>query len=102
MRFLSWLITLPILIFCVVFSVNNRQEVTVDLWPTDYVLSAPLYLVTLGSFLTGFLAGALIFWLVSLHPRWERRRLNAQVARLERELAEAQMKNASPPAPFNE
>ncbi|MBI3419702.1 MAG: LapA family protein [Proteobacteria bacterium] len=97
MKFLSWLITIPLVVFCVVFAVNNRQEVTIDLWPSGYVASAPLYLVTLGASLVGFLIGALLFWLASLHPRWERRHLARQVDRLKHELLEEKVKSSNVP-----
>lgn len=92
MKILSWLITLPLLAFCVVFAVSNRQLVTVDLWPLDYVVSTPLYLIALGSLFSGFLLGAAVFWIASLRHRWDKRKLSKQVDKLKTQLSEEKAK----------
>jgi uncharacterized integral membrane protein len=97
MRFLSWLITLPVIVLCVLFAVSNRQEVNLDLWPTGYVLTAPLYLISLGCLVLGFFSGALIFWLGGLGARLQRRYLTKEVEKLKRELAEAKTPRISSP-----
>lgn len=102
MKFLSWLITIPVVVFCVLFAVSNRQEVMVDLWPTGYVLGAPLYLISLGGFALGFLLGALIFWLAGLGTRLSRRHLAKEVEKLKKELLEARSKGSSALTPFGQ
>jgi uncharacterized integral membrane protein len=96
MKFLSWLITLPVVVLCVLFAVSNRQEVNLDLWPTGYVLSAPLFLISLGCLALGFFSGALLFWLGGLGTRLQRHHLSKEVERLKRELAEAKTPRISP------
>jgi uncharacterized integral membrane protein len=101
MKFLSWLITVPLIAICVFFAVSNRQDVAIDLWPTGYVVNAPLYLVSLGCTLLGFTVGALLFWLRSLPARLQRHMLNKQVEKLKQELHAEKLKNTpgflSPP-----
>jgi uncharacterized integral membrane protein len=92
MKFTSWLFTIPIIIVCVVFAVSNRQEVTIDLWPLDYIVTSPLYVLTLGFFFCGFLFGSLLFWLTSLRHRWDKRKLSKQVDKLKTQLDDEKSK----------
>lgn len=48
------------IIVIVAFSLSNRQAVSVDLWPSDLTLDAPLSLVVLAASAVFFLGGALI------------------------------------------
>ena len=47
MRRLSWIISIPLMVIAVVFAVVNRQSTQVNLWPFDFELQAPLFLVVL-------------------------------------------------------
>jgi len=95
MKILSSLIAFILILFSVIFAVNNRQDISLDLWPAAYTLNAPVYFVTLACFFTGFLLGALIFWLLSLHPRWQRHRLAREADRLKTALIEERAKNTT-------
>lgn len=99
MKILSWLLTLPVLLACVFFAVSNRQDVTVDLWPFDYVLSTPLYVATLGAFFAGLLCGALWFWLINLRHRWDKHRLTKEVDKLKTKLDEEKAKTPAVTTP---
>lgn len=94
MKILSWLLTLPIILVCIVFAVTNRQVVGLDLWPFATKLEAPLYILTLGTFFAGFLVGGLGFWLSSLGDLWEKRRMNRKIGKLKVELDEEKAKHA--------
>jgi uncharacterized integral membrane protein len=102
MKFLSWLITIPVVVLCVLFAVSNRQEVNLDLWPTGYVLSAPLYLISLGCLALGFFSGALLFWLGGLGARLQRHHLSKEVEKLKKELMETKGKTSSALTPFGQ
>jgi uncharacterized integral membrane protein len=88
MKFLSWLISLPFLIACVLFAVNNRQEVTIDCWPLDYDVKTPLFIVTLGALLLGLVLGALWLWFGSLRTHWDKRKLSKEIKSLKSKLSE--------------
>jgi uncharacterized integral membrane protein len=88
MKFLSWLISLPFLIICVLFAVNNRQEVTIDCWPLDYDIKTPLFVVTLGGFLLGLILGATWLWFASLRTHLDKRKLAKEVTKLKTKLNE--------------
>lgn len=82
MKFISWLLSIPLLLACVFFAVSNRQDVTVDLWPFDYVLTAPLYIMSLGAFFGGLFLGAMWFWALGLRHRFAKHRLAKEVNKL--------------------
>jgi uncharacterized integral membrane protein len=86
MKILSWLITLPIIVIAIVFAVSNRQAVTLNLWPLDMTVNAPLYIVTLGTFFTGLFLGAIGFWLSSLRHVWDKVFLRKEISKLKTEL----------------
>lgn len=55
-RFLSWLIMVPAFIAVIIFALNNKTPVVLDLWPFGVTVEMPVYL----AFLTALVAGALI------------------------------------------
>lgn len=82
MRFLFWIIALPVLAFVGAFAAANPGPITLRLWPFPYELAMPVYAAVLGAFLAGVLLAALWFWFASLPGKLARRRL----ARHERQL----------------
>ncbi|MDY0881751.1 LapA family protein [Dongia soli] len=79
MRRFTWIITLPITILVVLFAVMNRESVTLNLWPLPWDIAAPLYLLTLGCVLFGFLFGLLVMWLSHRSTRRRSRDLSRRV-----------------------
>ena len=79
MRRFTWIITLPITILVVLFAVMNRESVTLNLWPLPWDIGAPLYLLTLGCILFGFLFGLLVMWLSHGGTRRRSRDLSRRV-----------------------
>lgn len=95
MRYLSWIVTLPIALVAVLFAVSNRDVVTWALWPLPFTLEAPLYLATLVALLAGFLAGGFVVWNAQRRHRRRARREADRVLFLEREVKEAQARAAA-------
>lgn len=87
MRRLSLVVTLPILIVAVVFSVTNRHAVPVRLWPLRLEVDLPLFLLVLAALALGMLAGALAAWLAAGRARGRARREHRRA-----ELAEAELR----------
>lgn len=86
MKHLSWIVTLPLLAVAVIFAVNHRSVVTLDLWPLPIQLEAALYFVVLLAIFLGFLVGGAVMWL-SQHRVRRRMRAERQRAReLERDV----------------
>lgn len=95
MRYLSWIITIPVAVLAVLFAISNRDEVVFALWPTPFTLEAPLYLATLIALVIGFVAGGVVAW---LGQHRNRRRASVQTDRanrLERELTEVRARAAA-------
>ncbi len=95
MRYLSWIITLPIALFAVLFAISNRDPVTFSLWPTPFTLEAPIYLATLLALAVGFVGGGFIAWANQHRNRARARRAEDRVFYLERELQETQTRAAA-------
>lgn len=95
MRYISWIITLPIALFAVLFAISNRDPVTFALWPTPFTLQAPIYLATLLALVVGFVAGGFIAWANQHRNRSRARRAEDRVFYLERELQESQTRAAA-------
>lgn len=62
MKRLRWLITAPLALILILFAVNNRHIVEVSLWPLDFIVRWPLFVLVFIGVLAGFLAGAFIAW----------------------------------------
>ena len=60
---LLWLsITLFLVMFSIVFATSNKTLITLYLWPFDSALTAPVWLLTLSSFIIGGLLSAILLW----------------------------------------
>jgi uncharacterized integral membrane protein len=87
LRYLSWIITIPIALLIVSFAVSNRETVELNLWPLPFQVWAPVYLVGLLALALGFLAGGLVAWLAGRRHRVNARRQTRRAERLEQDLA---------------
>jgi uncharacterized integral membrane protein len=80
-KFLSWLIGIPVAVVAIVFAVINRHSVMVDLWPLPWEVQLPLYLLVLGFLALGLVLGGCMVWLsggaARGRARSEGRRANA-------------------------
>jgi uncharacterized integral membrane protein len=92
MRFLSWFVTIALLLIALGFALANNEAVTLSLWPFDAALTMPLSVLALGLLFIGFLLGSLIMWIALLPTRF-------QACRLRRELAALEEKQQAMPAP---
>lgn len=80
MRYLAWIIILPIAFVIVSFAVSNRGDVVLQLWPLPQGLQLPVYLMVLTPLIVGFLIGGFVAWLSGGR---DRRRARARGAKLE-------------------
>ncbi|MEH6629657.1 MAG: lipopolysaccharide assembly protein LapA domain-containing protein [Halopseudomonas aestusnigri] len=86
MKRFSWVLTAPITLAILVLAVNNRQDVTLEIWPFGIQLDYPLYLIILISIGIGIFTGAFIAWLSSGKTRKKVRQAEWQALDLQRDL----------------
>ncbi len=95
MRFLKYLLLLPIVAAVVLVALGNRQIVTLHLHPfqdieqPEHTLDVPLYLVMLVAVMAGVVIGGFATWLEQGRHRAAARRARAEVRRLTAEIARA-------------
>ena len=90
MKILSKLLAIITATITLIFTLSNRAEVTVSLWPFDITVSAPLGLFVLGVWLFGMLIGATVVWLSMIPHKRLSRQLVREVSALETKLDELQ------------
>lgn len=86
MRFLFWLVALPLGAVVVAFAVVNRSPVVLSFEPLPFVVELPVFLVVLGAFVVGVGAGGAAAWLGGRRMRRLARGQRRRIAALEREL----------------
>ncbi|MGE3769418.1 MAG: lipopolysaccharide assembly protein LapA domain-containing protein [Bdellovibrionales bacterium] len=62
MRYLSWIVSLPLTLLFLIFVLSNRETVELSLWPFATTIAAPLYLFFMATVILSFMAGAVIMW----------------------------------------
>jgi uncharacterized integral membrane protein len=84
-KFLFWILALPLIVAIVAFATSNRAPVTLDLWPFPVSIGPPAYAAILGAGLIGFLAGAAYAWISAARKRQRTRAQRRRTKFLERE-----------------
>src|SRR5579871_1741247 len=99
MRFLAWLIGIPLGLLLVLFAVSNREFVTVGIWPFTDGISAPAFVIALVPFGLGLVLGAIFAGIGTVRAHWRHQGAARKVRRMEEEMAEmrARHKEASRP-----
>ncbi len=93
-RLVFWLIFVPALAGIVVFALNNRSVVAVDLWPFGVSVEMPVYLAFLLSLGVGVVLGGFVSWLGQSRTRAQLRERVYQGEVARRELAVEREKTA--------
>jgi uncharacterized integral membrane protein len=83
----SWILTLPLIAVAVIFSIANRESVTLDLWPFELSLQLPLFVILLACIAFGLVVGGMATWLSAAPARRNARQARRRVAELERDRA---------------
>ena len=94
MRYLSWLITIPLLVLAVLFAVSNMESVTLSLWPLPFQLQTALFVLVLLTLLIGFLAGGFVVWGGARRHKLAVKRATRRVNELTAELADSRARLA--------
>jgi len=61
-KLIKWILTIPFIIFLIIFSVSNKQFLKISLWPIPWSFEIPVYIFSLGILLSGFVFGYIIGW----------------------------------------
>lgn len=62
-RIVTWLFFVPALVAVVVFALNNKSSITLDLWPFGFLIELPTYLAMFLGVGLGALIGGSAAWL---------------------------------------
>ncbi len=95
MNFLWTIVSLVITVIVVLFAVNNREVVQIELFPLPLVLFAPAYILVLGSVVLGFLVGCLAMWNAGRRYRVEARAARRRADQAERDRQQVQSVSAA-------
>jgi len=79
----SWILTLPLIAVAVIFSIANRESVTLDLWPFELSLQLPLFVILLACIAFGLVVGGMATWLSAAPARRRARQARRRMAELE-------------------
>ncbi len=86
-----WIVVMPLAAAVIVFSVNNRADVVLDLWPLDMVTQPlPVFSVVLAGLFAGFLMGGLVAWISGAKTRRRARAEARRADRAEREIKDVE------------
>ena len=86
MRYISWIITLPVAVLAVLFAISNKEAIQLRLWPLEGTLTTYGFLPFYVALVLGFLLGGFITWLSGARYRRRARRRAAQLAVLTEEV----------------
>jgi len=67
---LFWFFLIPIFLVISIFSVNNQEQLKLDLEPFPFIIALPTYLFILIIFFLGFMIGSFITWISQL--KWKK------------------------------
>ena len=98
-RIFGWLIFLPVLAGAIAFALHNRSALTVSLWPSEYILTYPVYAVVFAAILSGFFLGGVFAWIGFGRKRALLRKRTREIERLKAEIAELKRGATAPAKP---
>lgn len=96
-RVLAWIILAPVAIVALLFTVANRNWVTVSFDPFSaeapaYAADLPMFLVIFIALILGVIIGGISVWFGKMHWRMAAHRAEKESARLKAEKAEAEIR----------
>ncbi len=86
MKYISWLITIPLTVLALVFIISNQDRIDVHYWIYAESYSLPLYFVGLFMLGVGFFCGALFVSISAYSLRHEHWKTKRHLKRLQAEL----------------
>jgi hypothetical protein len=100
LRALYWILAGALAALAGLFALNNRGDLTVDLWPVGPELQMPVFVALVGALYLGFALGAVVAWFASARGRKRLRAAERKAAELDADLQALKAKHAAQmPAP---
>ncbi len=93
-KFISWIISVPLALAIIVFSLVNRNAATVDFWPFPVSMEIPLFALILAAVMIGVLWGGLAAWLAAGRARKRARDMTRRAESAEMEIRHLEERNA--------
>ena len=90
LKILTFVITIPLSLFVLLFAVSNTHKVGVSLIFTEADYDMPLYMIALGLMAIGFLCGCLLVWLNLYGYRIRYWRASRKITKMEEEIERQQ------------
>ncbi len=87
MKFIGWIIAVPLALVIIAFAIANRAAISVHFDPLPYELDIPLWAAVIGALAFGFVLGAFIRWLFDHRWRSEARQARRHNLALEQEIS---------------
>jgi uncharacterized integral membrane protein len=103
-KILNAIVIVPLALVLLAFAVANRRFVIVSFNPFDsddmtMALTLPLFIVIIGSVITGVIAGGVATWIGQRHWRRTARRNEAEASHARQEVMDLRLRLAPPIAP---
>jgi uncharacterized integral membrane protein len=89
-KYISWLVAIPVAIVVVLFAVSNRHDITYHLWPLPFEVSVPQYLPTLVALALGIVLGAAGAWFSGGRLRRKSRQQRHEIKAMQKQLTDAE------------
>ena len=68
-RFLEYVVASVVLIVLIVFSVSNRNQLEINLFPFPFLIEVPIYIALLGVLIIGVVIGGFVGYMSNLGVR---------------------------------
>ena len=85
-KFVSWIISVPLALMIIIFSLVNRDPVTISFWPFPAAMDIPLFALILAALMVGILWGGLAAWLAAGRARKRAREMTLRAEAAEKEI----------------
>jgi len=88
MKYLSWIVSVPLTLVILLFVLSNSESVSLSLWPFITTITAPLYIFFILTVFVSFFSGFILMWLMQ-HPyraaarKWQKQAEKLQAVVLE-------------------
>ena len=69
MRFLTWLIAIPVALIIIAVSISNSTPAIIDLSPLPFIINVPIWAIAVGAVLFGIIVGGSIKWMLDHRRR---------------------------------